>query len=49
MRVSTLEEIAKLGHDIEIEVQGAASPTDTYGFYFRRCCHYPGAEKIEDS
>ena len=26
----TLEEIAKLGHEIEIQVQGAASPTDTY-------------------
>lgn len=26
----TLEEIAKLGHEIEIQVQGVASPTDTY-------------------
>jgi len=26
----SLEEIAKLGHEIEIRVQGAASPTDTY-------------------
>ncbi len=26
----TLEEIAKLGHEVEIQVQGAASPTDTY-------------------
>ncbi len=26
----SLEEIAKLGHQIEISVQGAASPTDTY-------------------
>ena len=26
----TLEDIAKLGHEIEIQVQGAASPTDTY-------------------
>ncbi len=25
-----LEEIAKLGHEVEYEVQGAASPTDTY-------------------
>ena len=26
----TLVEIAKLGHEVEIQVQGAASPTDTY-------------------
>ena len=26
----TLEEIAKLGHEVERQVQGAASPTDTY-------------------
>jgi len=26
----SLEEIAKMGHEIEIQVQGAASPTDTY-------------------
>lgn len=26
----SLEEIARIGHEIEIQVQGAASPTDTY-------------------
>lgn len=26
----SLEEIAKMGHEIEIQIQGAASPTDTY-------------------
>ncbi len=26
----SLEEIAKMGHEIEVQVQGAASPTDTY-------------------
>ncbi|HJH32801.1 MAG TPA: mevalonate kinase [Methanosarcinaceae archaeon] len=26
----TLEDIAKLGHEVEIQVQGVASPTDTY-------------------
>ncbi len=26
----TLEEIAKLGHEVEVQIQGAASPTDTY-------------------
>ena len=42
----TLEEIAKLGHEIEIQVQGAASPTDTYVSTFGGVVTIPERRKL---
>jgi mevalonate kinase len=42
-----LEEIAKLGHEIEILVQGAASPTDTYVSTFGGVVTIPGRRKLK--
>ncbi len=39
-------EIAKLGHEIEIEVQGAASPTDTYVSTFGGVVTIPDRKKL---
>ncbi|AKB19167.1 MULTISPECIES: mevalonate kinase [unclassified Methanosarcina] len=43
----SLEEIAKLGHEIEIEVQGAASPTDTYVSTFGGVVTIPERRKLK--
>jgi mevalonate kinase len=43
----SLEEIAKLGHDIEIRVQGAASPTDTYVSTFGGVVTIPERRKLK--
>lgn len=40
------EEIAKLGHEIEIKVQGAASPTDTYVSTFGGVVTIPDRRKL---
>jgi mevalonate kinase len=42
----SLEEIAKLGHQIEISVQGAASPTDTYVSTFGGVVTIPERKKL---
>jgi mevalonate kinase len=42
----TLEEIAKLGHEMEIRVQGAASPTDTYVSTFGGVVIIPERRKL---
>jgi mevalonate kinase len=42
----SLNEIAKLGHEIEIEVQGAASPTDTYVSTFGGVVTIPDRRKL---
>jgi mevalonate kinase len=42
----SLEEIAKLGHEIEIQVQGAASPTDTYVSTFGGVVTIPERRKL---
>jgi len=42
----TLEEIAKLGHEMEIRVQGAASPTDTYVSTFGGVVTIPERRKL---
>jgi mevalonate kinase len=42
----TLEEIAELGHEIEIQVQGAASPTDTYVSTFGGVVTIPERRKL---
>jgi mevalonate kinase len=42
----SLNEIAKLGHQIEIEVQGAASPTDTYVSTFGGVVTIPDRRKL---
>ena len=41
-----LDEIAKLGHEIEIRVQGAASPTDTYVSTFGGVVTIPDRRKL---
>ncbi|MCQ1534584.1 mevalonate kinase [Methanosarcina sp. KYL-1] len=43
----SLEEIAKLGHEIEIGVQGAASPTDTYVSTFGGLVLIPERRKLK--
>ncbi len=43
----SLEAIAKLGHDIEIRVQGAASPTDTYVSTFGGVVTIPERRKLK--
>ena len=43
----SLEEIAKLGHEIEIRVQGAASPTDTYVSTFGGVVIIPERRKLK--
>ncbi|MDI9395840.1 MAG: mevalonate kinase [Euryarchaeota archaeon] len=43
----SLEEIAKLGHEIEINVQGAASPTDTYVSTFGGVVTIPERRKLK--
>jgi mevalonate kinase len=42
----SLEEISKLGHEIEIKVQGAASPTDTYVSTFGGVVAIPEKRKL---
>ena len=42
----SLEEISKLGHEIEIKVQGAASPTDTYVSTFGGVVTIPERRKL---
>ena len=42
----SLEEIAKAGHEIEIRVQGAASPTDTYVSTFGGVVTIPERRKL---
>lgn len=42
----SLEEIAKTGHEIEIQVQGAASPTDTYVSTFGGVVTIPDRRKL---
>ncbi len=42
----SLEEIAKMGHEIEIKVQGAASPTDTYVSTFGGIVTIPDRRKL---
>ena len=42
----SLNEIAKLGHEIEVEVQGAASPTDTYVSTFGGVVTIPDRRKL---
>jgi mevalonate kinase len=42
----SLEEIAKVGHEIEIQVQGAASPTDTYVSTFGGVVTIPERRKL---
>jgi mevalonate kinase len=42
----SLEEIAKIGHEIEIRVQGAASPTDTYVSTFGGVVTIPERRKL---
>jgi mevalonate kinase len=42
----SLEEIAKIGHGIEIRVQGAASPTDTYVSAFGGVVTIPEKKKL---
>lgn len=42
----SLEEIAKMGHKIEIKVQGAASPTDTYVSTFGGVVTIPERRKL---
>lgn len=42
----SLEEIAKTGHEIEIRVQGAASPTDTYVSTFGGVVTIPERRKL---
>jgi mevalonate kinase len=42
----SLEEIAKMGHGIEIQVQGAASPTDTYVSTFGGVVTIPEKKKL---
>lgn len=42
----SLNEIAKLGHEIEIKVQGAASPTDTYVSTFGGVVTIPDRRKL---
>ncbi|MGA9187230.1 MAG: mevalonate kinase [Methanosarcina sp.] len=43
----SLEEIAKIGHEIEIQVQGAASPTDTYVSTFGGVVTIPDRGKLK--
>lgn len=43
----SLEEIAKIGHEIEIRVQGAASPTDTYVSTFGGVVTIPERRKLK--
>ncbi|MGB9927359.1 MAG: mevalonate kinase [Methanosarcina sp.] len=43
----SLEEISKLGHEIEIKVQGAASPTDTYVSTFGGVVTIPARRKLK--
>lgn len=43
----SFEEIAKLGHEIEIRVQGAASPTDTYVSTFGGVVTIPERRKLK--
>ncbi|HWQ44898.1 MAG TPA: mevalonate kinase [Methanosarcina barkeri] len=43
----SLNEIAKLGHQIEISVQGAASPTDTYVSTFGGVVTIPDRKKLK--
>ncbi len=43
----SLQEIAKLGHEIEIKVQGAASPTDTYASTFGGVVTIPERRKLK--
>ncbi|MGP8319907.1 MAG: mevalonate kinase [Methanosarcinaceae archaeon] len=43
----TLEEIAKLGHEIEMQIQGAASPTDTYVSTMGGVVIIPQKKKLE--
>jgi mevalonate kinase len=43
----SLEEIAKMGHEIEIQVQGAASPTDTYVSTFGGVVTIPDRRKLK--
>ena len=42
----SLDEISKLGHEIEIKVQGAASPTDTYVSTFGGIVTIPDRRKL---
>ena len=42
----SLKEIAKMGHEIEIKVQGAASPTDTYVSTFGGVVTIPDRRKL---
>jgi mevalonate kinase len=42
----SLEETAKIGHEIEIKVQGAASPTDTYVSTFGGVVTIPDRRKL---
>lgn len=42
----SLDEISKLGHEIEIKVQGAASPTDTYVSTFGGVVTIPDRRKL---
>ncbi len=42
----SLEEIAKLGHEIELQVQGVASPTDTYVSTFGGVVIIPERRKL---
>ncbi len=42
----SLKEIAKMGHEIEIQVQGAASPTDTYVSTFGGVVTIPDRRKL---
>ena len=43
----SLDEIAKMGHEIEIQVQGAASPTDTYVSTFGGVVTIPDRKKLK--
>ncbi|AKB80109.1 Mevalonate kinase [Methanosarcina horonobensis HB-1 = JCM 15518] len=43
----SLEEIAKLGHEVEIKVQGVASPTDTYVSTFGGVVTIPERKKLK--
>lgn len=43
----SLQEIAKLGHEIEIKVQGVASPTDTYVSTFGGVVTIPERRKLK--
>jgi mevalonate kinase len=43
----SLYEIAKMGHEIEIQVQGAASPTDTYVSTFGGVVTIPERKKLK--